>query len=81
MFVAALISAGRGRLDDAARLIGAASATRERFGQPPLLAGIYAEPFETLENSWGQQRYMRAYGEGAAMSFDDAIEVLQSTLA
>ena len=29
----------------------------------------------------GQQRYMSAYGEGAATSFDDAIELLQSSLA
>ena len=81
MFVAALISAGRGRLDDAARLVGAASATRERLDRPPLLDGLYARPFETLEQQLGRQRYMSAHGEGAAMSFDDAIDVLQSTLA
>ena len=81
MFVAALISAGRGRLDDAARLVGAASATRERFGRPPFLDGIYAHPFETLEQQLGRQRYMTAHGEGAATSFEDAIELLQSALA
>ena len=72
MFVAALISAGRGALDDAARLVGAANVTRERLGRPPALDGIYARPFETLEQQLGRQRYMSAYGEGAAMSFEDA---------
>ncbi len=81
MFVAALVSAGRGRLDDAARLVGAASATRERLGRPPSLTGIYAQPFETLEQQLGRQRYMSAYSEGADMSFDDAIKLLQSALA
>ena len=65
MFVAALISAGRGRLDDAARLVGAANVTRERLGRPPS-RGIYARPFETLEQQLGRQRYVSAYSEGAA---------------
>ena len=81
MFVAALISASRGRLDDAARLVGAANATRERLDRPRFLDGIYAQPFETLEQQMGRQRYMSAYGEGAATSFEDALELLQSALA
>ena len=32
---------------------------------PPLWTGIYAQPFETLEQQLGRQRYMSAYGEGA----------------
>lgn len=81
MFVAALVSAGRGRLDDAARLVGAANVTRERLGRPPSLEGIYARSFETLEQQLGRQRYMSAYGAGAATSFDDAIELLRNALA
>ena len=82
LFVAALISAGRGHLDDAARLVGAASATRTRFGRPPFLEGdVYVRPFEMLEHELGGQRYQSAYSEGATASFEDAIDLLRSALA
>ncbi len=81
MFVAALISAGRGRLDDAARLVGAASATRQRLGRPALLEDMYAHPFQTLEQELGRERYAAAHDDGAAMSFEKAIELTQGVLA
>ena len=81
MFVAALVCAGRGRLDDAACLVGAASATRQRLGRPALLEDMYARPFQTLEQELGRERYATRYGLGAVMSFDDAIQLAQSVLA
>ena len=81
MFIAALISAGRGRLDDAARLVGAASAARQRLGRPALLEDMYAHPFQTLEQELGRERYAAAHDDGAAMSFEKAIELTQGVLA
>ena len=80
MFVVALACAASGRLDDAARLVGAASATRQRLGRPPLLEGIYARPFERLEEKLRPERYVAAHDEGAAMSFESALELLQTAL-
>jgi tetratricopeptide (TPR) repeat protein len=81
MFLAALVCAAREDFDDAARLVGAASATRQRLGRPPLLEGVYARPFQTLEQEVGRDRYVAAYDEGAAMSFEAAIELMQRALA
>ena len=80
MFVAALACAAGGRLDDAARLVGAASATRQRLGRPPLLEGIYAHPIERLEHELRPEHYVAAYDEGAAMSFESALELLETAL-
>ena len=59
MFVAALISAGRGRLDDAARLVGAASATRERLGRPPSWTGCTRARSRRSSNSWADSATCR----------------------
>jgi predicted ATPase len=81
MFLAALVCAARGRLDDAAQLIGAASATRQRLGRPASPGEMYAQPFQALEAKLGRKRYAAAHDEGAAMSFENAIELTQSALA
>jgi predicted ATPase/class 3 adenylate cyclase len=81
MFLAALVCAGGERLDLAARLVGAASATRQRLGRPALLEDIYVRPLQMLEQELGREPYVAAYDEGAAMSFEDAIELTQSALA
>jgi len=81
MFLAALVCAGGERLDLAARLVGAANATRQRLGRPALLEDIYVRPLQMLEQELGREPYVAAYDEGAAMSFEDAIDLTQSALA
>jgi predicted ATPase/DNA-binding SARP family transcriptional activator len=81
VLLAALVHASSERLDDAARLVGAASAESEQRGWPALPEGIYALPFEQLERELGDERYAAASAEGAALRFDHAVELAARALA
>ena len=80
MLLAALVQASRGHRDDAALLLAAASAQRARCGWPALPEGMYARPFEALMRELGDERHAAARAEGAALSFEDAVELAAQAL-
>ena len=81
VLIAALIHAGRGYRDDAARLVGAATAHGVQRGWQELPEAIFKPPFEALERALGEERYAAMCAEGAALSFDVAVELAARALA
>ena len=73
--IAALVQAGRGHRDDAARLVGAATAHGELREWHELPEAIVRPPFAALERAVGERRYAVLCAEGAALPFDDAVEL------
>jgi tetratricopeptide (TPR) repeat protein len=81
VLIAALIHADRGYRDDAARLVGAATAHGVQRGWQELPEAIFKPPFEALERALGDERYAARCAEGAALSFDVAVELAARALA
>jgi len=81
VLVAALVHASRGHRDAAARLVGAAVAERERRGWPAMPEPAHTPPFEALERDLGEARYAAMRAEGAALSFDVAVELAGRALS
>jgi len=81
VLLTALVHASRGHRDEAARLLGAAAAERERRGWPAFPEGIYALPFDALERDLGEERYAAACEEGVALPFERAVELATRALS
>jgi len=81
VLIAALVQAGRGYRDDAARLVGAATAHGVQRGWQELPEAIFKPPFEALEQALGEERYTAICAEGAALSFEVAVELAARALA
>jgi predicted ATPase/class 3 adenylate cyclase/DNA-binding CsgD family transcriptional regulator len=64
-----------GNHSDAARLLGAAAAIRERTEEfrLPLYEDTYATAFDACRNELGEEDFQAARSDGAALSADDAI--------
>jgi tetratricopeptide (TPR) repeat protein len=72
----AAVQHGYGRGDDAARLLGAASAVREELGAPipPAEAAIYDERLLQVRKSLGDETFDALWDEGAQMGLQQAID-------
>jgi tetratricopeptide (TPR) repeat protein len=75
VLIAALVQASRGYLDDAARLVGAATTQRVQRGWQAVPEAMYTPPFEALERELGEERHAAVCADGAALSFDVAVEL------
>ena len=80
VLIAALVLASRGYPDDAARLVGAATAHGVQRGWQELPEAIFKPPFGALEQQLGDERYAAMSAEGAALSFDVAAELAARVL-
>ncbi len=80
VLIAALVQGARGHRDDAARLVGAATANGVRRVWEELPEAIFKPPFEALERDLGEERYAAMCAEGAALSFDVAVELAARAL-
>jgi DNA-binding CsgD family transcriptional regulator len=71
----ACLAVDGGNHRDAARLLGAAAAIRERTEEfrLPLYEDTYATAFDACRHELGEHDFQAAWAEGAALSADDAI--------
>lgn len=81
VLIAALVQSARGYRDDAARLVGAATANGVKRVWETLPEAIFKPPFEALEQALGEERYAAMCAEGAALSFDVAVDLAARALA
>ncbi|MEO6374182.1 MAG: helix-turn-helix transcriptional regulator [Acidimicrobiales bacterium] len=68
------------RMTDAARLVGATQAERDRLAfrlRIPPEHEIYAADLATVEQALGAEAFAQAFAEGAAMSLDEAVAYAQ----
>jgi tetratricopeptide (TPR) repeat protein len=81
MMIAVLLHASRRNPEDATRLVGAILGQDQRLGLPPLEEDmVYSRRFAALERDLGQDRYTALRAEGAALSLDDAVELVARAL-
>lgn len=80
VLIAALVQGARGYEDDAARLVGAATANGVKRVWEELPEAIFKPPFEALERDLGEERYAAMCVEGAALSFDVAVDLAARAL-
>ncbi len=71
----ASVAAGQGQADRAARLFGAAQAARSALGTPrwPANRALYEAHVATARALLGEERFSRAWEDGNAMPFEQAI--------
>jgi Tetratricopeptide repeat len=81
MLLAVLLHASRRNPDDATRLVGAMLGQDQRLGLPPLREDrVYSRRFALLERDIGRERYEALRAEGAALSLDNAAELVGRAL-
>lgn len=67
--------ASQDRSEEAARLFGAAEASRDRLGvrRFPLLASAYETDVALVRDAMGEEAFAQAWTDGRALSLDDAV--------
>jgi tetratricopeptide (TPR) repeat protein len=81
MMIAVLLHASRRNPEDATRLVGAILGQDQRLGLPPWEEDpVYSRRIAELERDIGQDRYATLRAEGAALSWDDALELVARAL-
>ena len=81
MMIAVLLHASRRNPEDATRLVGAILGQDQRLGLPPWEEDpVYSRRIATLKRDIGQDRYATLRAEGAALSLDDAVELVARAL-
>jgi predicted ATPase len=77
MMIAVLLHASRRNPEDAVRLVGAILGKDRRLDLPPWEEDpVYSHRIAALERDIGQDRYAALRSEGAAHSWDDAVELV-----
>jgi predicted ATPase/DNA-binding XRE family transcriptional regulator len=74
----ASVAAARDRMEDAARLFGAASAVRERIGHPlsPVDRPVYDRDISAVKSRLGEDLFAAAWGSGRATPLDKLAALL-----
>jgi predicted ATPase len=81
MMIAVLFHASRRNPEDATRLVGAILGQDQRLGLPPWEEDpVYSRRIAALERDIGQDRYATLRAEGAALSWDNALELVARAL-
>jgi Tetratricopeptide repeat len=81
MMIAVLLHASRKNPEDAARLVGAILGQDQRLGLPPWEEdAVYMRRIAALKRDIGQDRYAALRAEGAALSSEDAVELVARAL-
>jgi hypothetical protein len=70
-----------GQPDEAARLLGAASALRDRTGNPPVGPRARERALATARAELGESGFASAWAEGRALTEGEAVERAQRALA